>query len=277
MNLTDADVGKKFKTREGKTATLEKNGWDDGYVYPYFYTTDETGFHAVTRYGESCLKRPQLDLVERVVEEEEKSEKKTPLEEGMSFTNLKGERLHTFQFGYGKFVLYAPGRANRYYDDVFTTVEQVEKFLGIEKVRVGDKVTCTDAHGWSCLAVGGVYTVLAIDEYGHYKLSGKPQAPLATADGVPLSWLSPNDHIWTAKFFRKSTKEEIEAAEKVEMLPVGTFIKFVRNSRSGRYKKGDLAQVVDHGQRSMCVHKIGSSEGIFLPPDRADIYAVVTV
>lgn len=250
MDLTDADIGKKFKTREGKTATLEKNGRDDGYTYPYFYTTDETGFHAVTRYGESCLKRPQFDLVERVVEEEEKTG--TPLEAGMTFNG----DLRAFQFAPKQFVLRLSGSDNRYNDKVFTTVEQVEKFLGIEKVKVGDKLTCTDTHGWNCLEVGGVYTVLAVDEYGHYKHykhykpSGKPQVL---------------EHIcWTAEYFRKSTKEEIEAAEKVKMLPIGTFIKFVRNSRSGR-------------QRSMCVHKIGSSEGIFLPPGRADIYAVVTV
>jgi hypothetical protein len=260
LHLTKQDIGKKFKTRSGEVVELKDNGSG---MYPFFISPKGCPFHGLDDTGESCVDWKAFDLVERVVEEE-KAEKKTPLEPGMSFTK-NGMTLNAFQFAAHKYVLCNVNLAtyNRWTDDVFTTVEQVEKFLGIERVKVGDKVTCTDAHGWACLEVGGVYTVLAIDAAGKYKLSGKPQAL---------------DHIgWAPKYFRKSTKEEIEAAEKVKMLPVGTFIKFVRNSRSGRYKKGDLAQVVDHGQRSMCVHKIGSSEGIFLPPDRADIYTVVTV
>lgn len=74
--------------------------------------------------------------------------------------------------------------------------------------------------------------------------------------------------------------------EKIEVpaptfLPIGSYIKFVRNSRSGRYKKGQVGRIADHGPKSMVVHVHSFGKGfdsdtpVFLPPERPDIYEAV--
>jgi len=113
-------------------------------------------------------------------------------------------------------------------------------------------------------------------------------------DGGQLEswWLENSEHnCWFYEDGKANIGGVPDLVEKIEalapnFLPIGSYIKFVRNSRSGRYKKGQVGRIADHGPKSMVVHVQSYERGsmfdgfdkdtpVFLPPERPDIYETV--